>query len=68
MPAPTVRAGEPNMPAKKRERIRAVMVEEKAAPRVQSAKTGTQNRYTIRRPKVSLMGDAIIGPKARPST
>lgn len=68
MPAPTVSAGELNMPAKKREIMRAVIVEEKAAPRVHNAKMGTQQRYTIRRPNVSLMGDAIIGPNARPRT
>lgn len=68
VPAPILSGGEPKTPEKKRQITRPAKVLEKPAPMVRSPKTGRHEKYTARRPSVSLKGAAIIGPKAVPST
>lgn len=64
---PTLRAGLPKHPAKKRHTTKLAMDCEKPEPRVKRPKMGVHTKYTALRPKFSLQGDAMRGPKARPS-
>lgn len=63
---PTLSAGLPKQPARKRHTVKLAMDCEKPAPSVKSAKMGVHTKYTALRPKFSLHGDAMRGPKARP--
>lgn len=63
---PTLSAGLPKQPAKKRHTVKLTMDCEKPEPRMKRPKMGVQTKYTALRPKFSLHGDAMRGPKARP--
>ena len=58
--------GAPKSPAKNRQIQRLAMLLQNPDPRMKMAKRGVVARYTTLRPKVSLVGDAMIGPKAIP--
>lgn len=66
VPPPTLNAGLPNTPAKKRQITSAAMFFDVAAPMRKRVAMGSPRRYTINRPAVSLSGAPIIGPKAKP--
>lgn len=67
VPAPTARTGLPVRPPRKRSASSDPKLFEKPAPIVRSRDTGSDTLYTIRRPLVSLMGAAIIGPQLNPN-
>lgn len=64
--ATMVTPGLPATPTRKRQRQSTARLRAKPAPRMNRAITGTLMRYTGFRPKVSLHGPEMTGPKAKP--
>ena len=68
VPPPTARTGPPVNPASIRHAQKVPKLLARPEPRINSADTGREIRYMIRRPYVSLIGAAMTGPNPSPST
>lgn len=66
VPPPTLKAGLPKTPAKKRQMTTPPILLDVAAPTRKRIQMGSPRRYTISRPADSLSGAPMTGPNANP--